>query len=348
MDVITPGLSPQEAGYEALVRFLGEKAAAALRGGSLQGARGAVPPVVGVADRGAERGPARPGLSTGHICPGASGCGPGRPGGARLEWARGGSVGRIVMPKRKGEPREVSSRRGCVVQFSRKSRRRLLVVVNSIDREQVPPEAVWFVTLTLPGEFNPDPEVHTRWLTTFRKRFERKFGKWGMVWKREYQKRGAPHWHFLALVPEEYRDQLRQVREWVAVAWYQIVASGDVRHLRAGTAVEAVRSWRGVVSYAAKYLGKETALPVDPDTGEFVPAGKFWGIWNRSLLPIEWEQEALPVLAACRVRRVLWDYLDRKRGMKLGSAWRSGSAGVLAFLASGTWLKLATWAAGVT
>jgi hypothetical protein len=256
------------------------------------------------------------------------------------------------MPKRKGEPREdTGARRGHVTQFSRKSRKRLLVEVNSIDRDQVPAEAVWFTTLTLPGEYDQDPEKHARWLTTFRKRFERKFGKWGIIWKREYQKRGAPHWHLLMVVPEEHRSKLGEVRVWVAMAWFQIVDSGDIRHLRAGTAVEVVRSWRGVVSYAAKYLGKETALPINEDTGEFIPAGRFWGIWNRDLLPIKWEEEALPVMAANQVRRVLWGFIDRKQGARKSGGsnnWRGPLTGVLCFLASGTWLKLAAWALAQT
>ena len=48
---------------------------------------------------------------------------------------------------------------------------------------------------------------------------------------------------------------------WVPSAWYKSVRSGDIKHLRAGTRVERVRSWRGVMAYASKYMGKIEALP---------------------------------------------------------------------------------------
>jgi hypothetical protein len=126
----------------------------------------------------------------------------------------------------------------------------------------------------------------------------RKYPNVAGVWKLEPQKRGAPHFHLLVwgmldvnyhlayfdgttgLVPAEIARLVRvqEIREWVSQAWYEVVGSGDEKHLRAGTRVEDVRSLNGVSAYLKKYLGKE----VPP---EWENAGRWWGIFQRENMP---------------------------------------------------------------
>jgi hypothetical protein len=95
------------------------------------------------------------------------------------------------------------------------------------------------------------------------------------VWKLEPQRRGAPHFHLLLFGLEEGLS-----KDWLSRSWYEVVGSGDERHLRAGTRVEGIRSWRGVMSYAAKYLGKLESLPKDWLGG----VGRWWGVHNRGAM----------------------------------------------------------------
>lgn len=87
------------------------------------------------------------------------------------------------------------------------------------------------VTLTYPGEWEswcPSREVARRHQTAFLKRYQRRWGfRPAGLWKREFQRRGAPHWHWLLPMPR--KDGAGEVvtlagfRAWVAAAWASIV-----------------------------------------------------------------------------------------------------------------------------
>lgn len=160
------------------------------------------------------------------------------------------------------------SRRGEVSGFSRKSRRRLLNLVNQIKRKSL--ESALFITLTYPSEY-PDVEDAKTHLDTFVKRLKRRSNGCSVIWRIELQKRGAPHFHLIVL-------GVRFVsKDWLSQAWYEIVGSGDLRHLRAGTNVSRVRHFRQMISYASKYVAK---------LGEDDIPGRQWGVYGRNCLPI--------------------------------------------------------------
>jgi hypothetical protein len=85
------------------------------------------------------------------------------------------------------------------------------------------------------------------------------------MWFLEFQKRGAPHfWLFLTgSVPKAE----------LSAAWYRIVASGDERHLRAGTRIGFIRKPYALAAYAAKYAAKWEQKEVPAD---YRDVGRFW------------------------------------------------------------------------
>ncbi len=85
----------------------------------------------------------------------------------------------------------------------------------------------------------------------------------------EFQKRGALHFHIFL--------NGEVAKEEVSAAWYRIVGSGDERHLRAGTRVEALREHHAAAAYAAKYASKADQKDV-PE--EFTDVGRFWGTFG--------------------------------------------------------------------
>ena len=159
--------------------------------------------------------------------------------------------------------------RGKIGGFSAKSRGRLISLCAQLNRVL----HALFLTLTWPGIWNPDPKVWKTCLDTFLKRLHRAFPECSGIWKLEPQQRLAPHFHMLLFGVEFIHHSI--LARW----WYEIVGSGDERHLQAGISIEAVRSREGVMHYASKlYMGKEIA--------GFEGVGKFWGVFNRAKLPL--------------------------------------------------------------
>jgi hypothetical protein len=142
---------------------------------------------------------------------------------------------------------------------------------------------------------------------------ERKLGSLSAVWRLEFQKRGAPHYHLLLFVDPErlvsnvgqgarglQREALTRLQCLVSWCWHFVAEPSSPQHFAAGTNVQRVRSWKGVNGYAAKYMGKLEKL--DPGAAGI---GRFWGVWRRDLLPISYEHTAIEMGDYFRLRRVL-------------------------------------------
>lgn len=164
--------------------------------------------------------------------------------------------------------------RSVVSGFSASSRRRLMQQLAKVRRDAVP----IFLTLTYPNEWPLSPQEWKRHLHNFRRRFVRAYPQVSMIWKLEPQRRGAPHFHLFVFGIDTIEVGFRQ---WLSETWYQVVASGDEKHLRAGTRVEYLRNIRGAFSYAAKYMGKAVE-----NREEWERPGRFWGVYGRDNLPV--------------------------------------------------------------
>lgn len=188
--------------------------------------------------------------------------------------------------------------RGRITGFSAASRRRLLASVGSVDHRQLP--AGWLVTLTYPGEWAEDPARWKRDLDAWLKRLVRQHPGCFAWWKLEPQKRGAPHFHLL-LYGVGSLD-----REWVSRTWYEVVGSGDERHLRAGTNCQVMASQRASMAYASKYVAKVVDAP------SWSWPGRWWGLVGRERVPKVLEVYDLPDDAWCAIRRLLTRW-ERRR-----------------------------------
>ena len=276
------------------------------------------------------------GLSPSHIGPVL----PAATSGAVVRWARGGAVVAVKLP---GTGQVGGGIRGEVTRFSEQSRRRMMTKMNSIDRRQVVPLGVWFGTMTYPDQFPHDPRQWKAHLKAFRKRLVRRYGLFPVVWRMEFQERKsgtnkgrvAPHFHLVFIVPGEMIANIREFREWMSRAWYEVVDSGDERHLRAGTNCIVPGSWRGAMGYVSKYVGKQGPSYFDAETGEVSSVGRIWGVWFEEGLPVVWEEEEVTLEEAYRFRRLMW------RRMR----WKSWArrTGVTIFLPDDFALKGIAW-----
>lgn len=170
-------------------------------------------------------------------------------------------------------PPEKIERRARIAEFTYKSRKRLAFVAAN-----TPVTFLSMITLTYPGEFPTDGARVKSDFKRFKQWISRAFEKPSVLWFLEFQFRGAPHFHMLIdtmIDKDRYED--------VSKKWYLIVGSGDSRHLRAGTRVEALRSKEGGKRYAVKYAMKMQQKRV-PDG--FMSVGRFWG-HTRDVAPVE-------------------------------------------------------------
>jgi hypothetical protein len=159
--------------------------------------------------------------------------------------------------------------RGKVNGLSPRAGRRLRWAIENTPELTAP--GALFICLTYPSVWPKNGRQVKRDLNTFGKRCRRAGAIF--AWALEYQTRGAPHFHLLARFP--ISGELVQVREWVASNWFEVVGSGDEKHLRAGTSVELVKNAECAGWYISNYLGKEYQKTV-PE-GVTLP-GRMWGM----------------------------------------------------------------------
>ena len=174
--------------------------------------------------------------------------------------------------------------RGKIEFLSMKSRRRLALRAGNSDVVMRS-----FVTVSYPAEFPCDGKVVKRHLNLLLKSLKRFCGDLEYLWFLEFQKRGAPHLHLfldyalpapLAVMKRRDARRVKEVRvnwncqDWLSQRWFEIVGSGDEKHLAAGAAWEVIDKPDGAARYVAKESYK-TFQKVVPD--DFQNVGRFWG-----------------------------------------------------------------------
>jgi hypothetical protein len=241
------------------------------------------------------------GLSTPHISPSASEL---EKDGYKLFVALGGSLTKLKGKNQSAVP-PGGGVRG-VATFSPASRKRLLQLVASLDQDTRPP---LFITLTYPEHWSSNPAHWHDDLEAFYKRLCRKYPMCNVavLWRKEPQKRGAPHYHLLVFgIPFI-------AYKWVGQVWAQITRGNAATCSR----VERVRSWKGAMFYAAKYLGKNlAAVEFSTDEGEVLDSvGRHWGVMGKKHLPRLWVAYVLLGDAFQRIRRAMVAH-KRSKGRK--------------------------------
>lgn len=252
-------------------------------------------------------------------------------GGASVRCLPGGMHVRRDSQKCRPRPALADSRfgrRGVVSGLSAGSARRLRVRLAEVDWSACDSA---FVTLTYHEEWGP---TWQDWKEDYRRFYKRLGRAWGGVvrggiWRLEFQRRGAPHYHLIVFFRYNISEHtLIRFRQWVARTWSDLVtASDDTAARRWGTDVRRVYNVSGhsriaLMSYMAKYMCK-AGRGVDRSTGEIMETGRTWGIWGdipeRVLLEKELTYDELCVLMR-RVRRLRSDsrYLGGVNGSTPG------------------------------
>lgn len=212
-----------------------------------------------------------------------------------------GSVLVAYREMRTPPPPKTAPKRGAVTAFSRKSRRRMLILLNRCDFRKT--RAV-FLTLTFHSI--PTIEGAVNSFQKFMKRVRRKFPLVSGIWRKEFQQRGAAHYHVI-LFGLPYWDWKEILATWQACTPDK---EGSIH-------VKLLKSAKGIIGYVAKYIAKVDDGSVVPllDVSPYLTAegetsiGRCWGYINKAGLP----------LAQATVIRV--DDDEYMEGLWVGANW---------------------------
>lgn len=234
--------------------------------------------------------------------------------------------GRLLKVKAIGLEVDAPGRggRGDVTVFSHQSRLRLLrklarcspAAVNGFRHR------VSFITLTAQMFYHP--RHFKLFMQTFFKRLGRKAPRLSIVWRLEYQKRGAPHLH-LVVFNAPFIDKV-----WIQEVWGEIIGQE-----RPFTRIESIRSYKKLMSYASKYAAKVevggfntvTYLTDGCDVKEYggQSAGRVWGVFNKKDLPFaDKEETSIPLDGA-------WWMVRRYCCKFYPWVWENGEGGFTVF-----------------
>jgi len=176
----------------------------------------------------------------------------------------------LVVIREGTAPDTNDATRGEITEFSKKSRLRLAFVASN-----TPVVFRTMITLTYPKVYPTDGKAVKDHLGAFLAWVRKDRGACEYLWFLEFQARGAPHIHLMYdFHIGRHHDTRTAFRFRCSASWYNIVSSGDEKHLAAGTRCEALRKYDGAARYAIKYAHKMRQKAVPPD---YQNVGRFWG-----------------------------------------------------------------------
>lgn len=239
------------------------------------------------------------------------------PGSVQLSFKKLWAYDAHDLPERSNTPGEplfsLDNEKRKISEWSRKSRANMVRRFSTLDYTPLAEQEntlPGMVTLTYPANWEvvcPDGETARKHLKAFRSRFERAWGDLYAIWKREYQRRGAPHFHLFMPIPQgktareviiggEPVQIYEDFQQWVSRSWAEIVGNPDpeeyAKHLRAGTGVDYAEGLRcSDPKRVAIYFLKAESAVSGKSSKEYqnrVPklhreaggVGRFWGYWG--------------------------------------------------------------------
>jgi hypothetical protein len=254
----------------------------------------------------------------------------------RAEQARRTSADQAATYLARGEDIPESDPCREITGWSRKSRTNMVRALCEIDYRPLladPTRLPAMVTLTYPGDWltvAPDGKTAKGHLAAFRRRYERAWDRELVaVWKLEFQRRGAPHFHLLMVPPhgvartpgvraraDAWVGAGLPFRQWLSAVWADIVGHPDPEehryHQLAGTGVdynEALRARdpKRVAVYFTKhgsFAAKEYQNCVPPEWQEPGKGpGRFWGYWRLERVAVAVEVTPDNGIRAARIAR---------------------------------------------
>lgn len=139
-----------------------------------------------------------------------------------------------------------------------------------------------------------------------------KWTRCAYVWVLEFQRRGAPHFHFVI--------SGRIDKDLLSRRWFEIVGSGDLDHLAAGTQIKRCKNPDHAGGYMGAYVSKLEQKHVPKG---FLSVGRFWGASRILGRFIECEFDGAYAEAAVALRVWRKQTAGARRGISATQAQRA-------------------------
>lgn len=162
-------------------------------------------------------------------------------------------------------------KRGDIKEFSRKSRRRMLLKLSRFNYDSYFTKL--FFTTTFHNIYPKSKKDTKDYLLRIIKRIERIDPAFTIIWRVEIQKRGAPHFHFILLLDKALngKDKLLYCKK-LKNAWGDITSDINKFSYSVGSDVRELNSNHKTFMYIAKYSAKYI------DGSKVLKLGRFWGV----------------------------------------------------------------------
>lgn len=198
--------------------------------------------------------------------------------------------------------------RGTVKTFSSHSRGRMIQVLNTIDYEKMGMPVMF--TLTYPSAWPVDYREWKNHLNRFNLKAKHVMPGYCGVWRLEPQLRGAPHYSFMAWGAEFLLT--REGKAWLSKTWFEVVGSGDEKHLKAGTRVEQEITLEKVKWYIMKYQTK-TSKGSKNEYFDY-EVGRYWGkIYRDEIQFADLDVRTVSESTFIQLRRLFRKLMESKR-----------------------------------
>lgn len=189
---------------------------------------------------------------------------------------------------------------GDIKTFSQQSRKRMLDKMNQIRLSEY--GLPFFLSLTWHQDFSLNKISTKKFLDNFLKRLKRQLPPFHFVWKFEYQKRGAPHFHIL-IFPLSRKTFLTEIelqnvvkKNWLALKQCNCGACQIY-----STDVRACLNYDMLLSYVSKELGKIQDHYLENDMGRFWSTSRDLKIKPYGICEIDFDKMKLVVIEAIKL-----------------------------------------------
>lgn len=187
-----------------------------------------------------------------------------------------------------------------ITSFSKNSRSRLLKIFSEISLSEF--RKIYFVTLTYHHDWPDEPKKLKRQLDNYIKRLSRINVNLHYLWRLEYQKRGAPHFHFIFLIPKKW-ETFREGRflDDVKNHWLEIKECSCSSCRSYAVKSEELVSYRKALYYVSKYVGKVDESLVNK------AIGRRWGN-SRDLPRHKQKTNEIPLYKFLYLKQLLYNF----------------------------------------
>jgi hypothetical protein len=213
---------------------------------------------------------------------------------------------RITTPKEKDETFiHLSSVRGKVKNYSRKSRRRLFMKLSQVNIHSY--SQVFHCANTFHNCYPKDGQGLKKVLSCFLKLLSSFEPSFNYFWKLEFQERGAPHFHFLFFNTSHSIITTQAIVERIVNdCWVKATSDNGFFHRKYGCRTVELNNLEFCFRYFCKYAGKED----NKEWNSYV--GRRWGYSKKlDFNPLFSFDVPCPVVG--KFRKHFLNYLDNRK-----------------------------------